>query len=158
MVHVVLLSTNAATAKGVVEEMKNKKAGTAPEFRVLVTGSRRWPEREPIQAALENCGATTVCHGDAEGADWVTTAVCSVLKLDLVVFPANWNKDGRAAGPIRNRRMFDMFKPDLVLAFPMKDSVGTYDMIGYAESRGCPVIIEEKFLKVEGTVKKGKKR
>lgn len=122
------------------------KKGTTPEFRVLVTGSRRWPERESIQRALESCGATVVAHGDAQGADWVTTAVAATLKLDLVIFPANWNKDGKAAGPIRNRRMFDMFKPDLVLAFPMKDSIGTLDMIEYAESQGCPVIVEEKYL------------
>jgi hypothetical protein len=125
---------------------KSKVAPSEEEFRVLVTGSRRWPEREAIQEALKNCGATIVAHGDCKGADWVADAVAGTMGLDIVKFPANWNKDGKAAGPIRNRRMFNIFKPDLVLAFPMKDSVGTLDMIKYAESQGCPVIVEEKYL------------
>jgi hypothetical protein len=46
-------------------------------------------------------------------------------------------KHGRAARPIRNQRMLDEGKPDLVVAFP--GGRGTTDMIRRAERAGVPV-------------------
>jgi hypothetical protein len=39
--------------------------------------------------------------------------------------------------------MLDDFEPDLVLAFPTKNSVGTWDMIRRARKAGVPVEIQE---------------
>ncbi|GGD30599.1 hypothetical protein GCM10011335_37050 [Aureimonas glaciei] len=50
---------------------------------------------------------------------------------------ADWKKHGRAAGPIRNQRMIDEWKPTLVIAFP--GGRGTADMIRRAEAAGIPV-------------------
>lgn len=44
---------------------------------------------------------------------------------------ADWNKHGKAAGPIRNQRMIDEFKPKLVVAF--KGGNGTADMVRRAK-------------------------
>jgi hypothetical protein len=38
--------------------------------------------------------------------------------VPIDVYVAQWKKHGRAAGPIRNQRMLDKGKPDLVVAFP----------------------------------------
>lgn len=51
-------------------------------------------------------------------------------------FPADWERNGRAAGPIRNRQMLDG-KPDLVIAFP--GGKGTADMVAEAKRRGIAV-------------------
>ena len=117
-------------------------------MRVIITGSRDWQDRQAIDDALRDVGATLVAHGDAKGADWIANEVAHSLNLDVVRFPANWNKYGKSAGPRRNRLMFDMVKPDLVLAFPLKESVGTWDMADYAESKGCQVVVDDRYIKV----------
>jgi len=45
--------------------------------------------------------------------------------------PADWEKYGKASGPIRNRKMFKLGQPDLVLAFhnDIYKSKGTNDMV-----------------------------
>jgi hypothetical protein len=50
---------------------------------------------------------------------------------------ADWAKRGRAAGPIRNRRMLDWL-PDMVIAFP--GGAGTANMVKQATEAGVPVI------------------
>lgn len=115
-------------------------------MKVLVTGSRDWQDRLAIQDALRDCGATFVVHGDAKGADWIANEVAKSLGLDVARFPANWNGRGKTAGPYRNRLMFDMCQPELVLAFPLPSSRGTWDMVKYAESKGCPVIVDTRYL------------
>jgi hypothetical protein len=88
-----------------------------------------------------------ICHGDARGADREAGYEARRLGLEVVVFPANWSRYGKAAGPIRNQQMLDEFKPDLVLAFPILTSVGTYDMIMKATRAGVPVEIIEAVVK-----------
>ena len=46
---------------------------------------------------------------------------------------------GRKAGPIRNQRMLDEGKPDLVVAFP--GGKGTNGMIDLARNAGVRVIL-----------------
>jgi hypothetical protein len=43
------------------------------------------------------------------------------------VYEADWISLGRKAGPIRNQRMLEEGKPDLVMAFP--GGRGTADMV-----------------------------
>lgn len=53
-------------------------------------------------------------------------------------FPADWHRDGKAAGPIRNRRMLLEGMPDLVVAFP--GGRGTADMVRRARAAGIEVV------------------
>ena len=48
-------------------------------------------------------------------------------------FKADWDKFGRAAGPIRNAQMLREGKPDLVVAFP--GGRGTANMVAQAKAR-----------------------
>ncbi len=111
------------------------------QMRVLVTGSRKWGDRGIIEAQFKVLSPTLVIHGDANGADAIAHAVAMSQGIDVVRFPANWNGRGKAAGPFRNRLMFDLIPPDVVLAFPLPGSVGTIDMIEYAESKGAAVLV-----------------
>lgn len=81
---------------------------------------------------------SVIIHGGAKGADaladgWAITHWCG-----LEVYPADWKKHGKAAGPIRNQRMIDEGKPDAVLAFP--GGRGTADLIRRAREAGIKVI------------------
>lgn len=82
----------------------------------------------------------TLIHGDAKGADQLSE---QVLKRDFkggfIVerYPADWNRNKKSAGPIRNQRMLDEGKPDLVIAFP--GGKGTAHMVKIAREANIEV-------------------
>lgn len=55
------------------------------------------------------------------------------------VFRADWDKHGKAAGPIRNQEMLDNGKADALVAFWDGKSPGTKDMIRRAKRKGIKV-------------------
>ena len=80
----------------------------------------------------------TIIEGAATGVDSAAAdfAICNYCHV--VEYPADWAKHGHAAGPIRNKKMVDEGKPDLVIAFP--GGKGTENMVGYANIMGIKVI------------------
>lgn len=114
-------------------------------MKVLVTGDRNWTDKGTIHSVLsklQKLGYTELIEGEARGAD--TIARNEALKLGYPIvskYPAQWNRYGRGAGPIRNRQMLDEGKPDLVVWFHrnLAESKGTKDMVNYAISRGVHV-------------------
>ncbi|GAA2294255.1 hypothetical protein GCM10010149_47790 [Nonomuraea roseoviolacea subsp. roseoviolacea] len=120
-------------------------------MKVIVTGSRDWPDIDAVCLALwraylvaERGGySLTVVHGGcATGADAMTSAWCRIavdLGLNVVeqVFYADWRR-GRRAGPERNRRMIEC-GADKVIAFNRNDSRGTTGTVRMAEEAGIPV-------------------
>lgn len=60
--------------------------------------------------------------------------------LETESYPADWANFGKAAGPLRNQRMLDEGKPDLVVAFTndLASSRGTRDMVRRAQAAGIP--------------------
>jgi hypothetical protein len=110
-------------------------------MKVLVCGSRNWFDRNVIFRRLSQLSKdTVVLEGEASGADSLARDVAIALSLEVRRFPADWEKYGRAAGPIRNREMLDE-KPDLVIAFhsDLWKSRGTADTVREAKKRGIPV-------------------
>ena len=57
--------------------------------------------------------------------------------IPVKTFEADWDRHGKAAGPIRNKQMLDEGKPDLVVAF--EGGKGTANMIAQAEAAGVRV-------------------
>ena len=114
-------------------------------MKVLVTGSRVYGDYDKVKDAILKSGANIVVHGNAKGADTLAKKVCLAFGLDERRYPANWDKYGLAAGPKRNQQMLDeehkTNEPiDLVLAFPVEGSIGTYDMMERAKKAGIKVI------------------
>lgn len=102
---------------------------------VLVTGDRNWDDEEAIWRRLSILPENTVLvHGACRGLDSIADFVGSRLGFKIRSELADWKRHGRQAGPIRNRRMYDIYKPNLVLAFhrDISRSRGTKDMIRYA--------------------------
>lgn len=81
---------------------------------------------------------TVIIHGAATGADSLANRWAVVNWVRSEEYPADWKKHGAAAGPIRNQRMIDEGKPDLVVAFP--GGKGTADMVSRAKAAGVRVI------------------
>lgn len=124
--------------------------GTDPECRqcfrrILVCGSRDWRDRNAIYLTLlcepnrQGWGdmPVMVIHGGARGADSLADDVANELGYHVRSYPAEWEIHGKAAGPIRNRRMLAEL-PDLVVAFG--DGRGTNDTVSEAERRNIPVM------------------
>jgi len=105
-------------------------------MRVLISGDREWTDYEIIHSILKKFGeGTVVIHGAARGADTLAGRAGEALGYEVLKFPAQWDKYGRAAGPIRNQQMIDEGKPDRIIAFhdDIKSSKGTKDMLRRAK-------------------------
>ena len=55
------------------------------------------------------------------------------------IFYADWDKYGKSAGPMRNKKMMKQGKPDQVVAF--FGGIGTKSAIKYARKFGIPVTL-----------------
>lgn len=114
-------------------------------MRVLVCGGRDFNDNDAVWTALDvilkGCkhDCMTVIQGGAKGADHLAVAWCLGRSVPYDNYPADWKKHGANAGPLRNQRMIDEGKPDLVIAFP--GGRGTADMVRRARVAKIKVII-----------------
>lgn len=115
------------------------EAGRFPE-RVLIYGSRDWIDSDAIRDTVFLLPkGSVVIHGGARGADQIAGIWARHYGLEEIVFPANWAKDGKAAGPIRNQRMIDEGKSTRAYGFRMPgESRGTDDMTRRLVADGIP--------------------
>lgn len=113
--------------------------------KILVTGSRWYDgptHRTRLEQTLTDLSPTSVVHGAAPGADYMADHWCKKNNTLCHRHPAAWRLHGRSAGPIRNQLMLDLHPDiDLVVAFPLEGSVGTWHMCKIAERAGIPVMI-----------------
>lgn len=112
-------------------------------MKVLVCGDRNWYIFSTIRRELRKLPeGTIIIHGAARGADTCADIVAKSLGFTVKSYPAEWNKHGKAAGPIRNLQMLKE-NPDiaLVLAFhsDIESSKGTKHMKKSAEKAGIEV-------------------
>lgn len=109
-------------------------------MRVLVCGDRDWTDYELVVRVLVDVRPTVVIQGGCRGADACAELAAAMLRIDMLTFSADWKTHGKAAGPIRNQRMLDEGKPDLVIAFhdDLGRSKGTNDMLSRAERANVP--------------------
>jgi predicted polyphosphate/ATP-dependent NAD kinase len=109
--------------------------------RILVCGGREYSDAETVNRVLDEVSEgkqAVIIEGGATGADYLAAKWAQSRRMRLEVFAADWAEYGKAAGPIRNQKMLDMGKPDVVVAFP--GGRGTADMVRRACQAGVPVI------------------
>lgn len=117
-------------------------------MRVLVCGDREWSNIQYIREALtlfNDCyGITCIIEGDCRGADKIAGIWADDVGIEHEKYPAQWDKYGKAAGPIRNKQMLDEGKPDFVLAFHenIDKSVGTKNMLLQARNRKIQTMLD----------------
>jgi hypothetical protein len=120
-------------------------------MKVLICGGRdmdridawNWLERNLYAEIADATGVYSptidrVIHGGARGADDGADDWARSEHVPVVACPADWKKHGKAAGPIRNRMMLEVHRPDVVVALP--GGRGTANMIMLAEGAGVPVV------------------
>jgi len=120
-------------------------------YKIAITGSREWKDVQEIEKVLTNVSKDkskkyTLIAGGAKGADTIAENIARKLKWDVIIHLPDWKQHGHAAGPIRNQLIIDEI-PDILLAFPMPSSRGTYDTIQKANKSNIKVIICEKYIK-----------
>ena len=110
-------------------------------MRVLVTGSRDWKNigivRDTLQVTAQD-GATLV-HGGAKGLDTIAGQVAEQLGYVVEVHPADWSS-GKRAGIERNAKMVAL-GADYCFAFPLPQSIGTWDCAKRAKAAGIPTFV-----------------
>lgn len=125
--------------------------------RVLVTGGRKYRNREAVFSALDAIESQTgsdiiVIEGGQRGyedgkpvcgADFFANKWAEERGRVCLTYFAPWEREGSAAGPIRNSEMLRISKPQFCLAFP--GGPGTADMRRKAKSAGVTIIEGEKY-------------
>ena len=129
-------------------EVSKPKWLSKPEwFRFLVCGSRDetdavWVRRAIGQEIYELTAArgddrpVCIVHGACKtGVDAIAASLADDHYEDHELHPADWDKHGRAAGPIRNEEMAAS-KPEAAIVFP--GGAGTRDMMLRLFAHGIP--------------------
>lgn len=108
---------------------------------VLVCGSHKFGKEVDVWNALsemhEKEPITAIVHGGAKFIDSFAGSWAVFYGVPQIIYPANWDMHGLAAGPIRNTRMLVCEQPDKVVAF--KGGNGTKDMVTKAKKAKVPV-------------------
>lgn len=107
------------------------------EHKVVVCGSRNWNDRaffhEKMLEYLEDFTQPVIFISGAAptGADALIIQWCKKFRYPCKEYPANWDRDGKVAGFLRNERMAKVATH--VLAFHDGNSPGTKHMLKMAE-------------------------
>lgn len=111
-------------------------------MRVIIAGGREIEDYQLLLDAIENADfeITTVISGGARGVDALGERYAIEKNLPLEIFPADWEKYRKAAGPIRNGQMAEA--ADALIAVWDGKSTGTMNMIDQATEKGLHVYIE----------------
>ncbi len=98
-------------------------------MKYIVAGGRDFKDRGLMCNVLDMLLAEddTVITGMAKGADTLAWDIAMDWHYNLIEFPADWDKHGKSAGPIRNHQM--ALEGDALIAFWDGKSKGTKHMI-----------------------------
>tara|TARA_R100001163_G_scaffold64680_1_gene59504 strand:- start:3973 stop:4362 length:390 start_codon:yes stop_codon:yes gene_type:complete len=119
-------------------------------IRLAIVGSRNYKNWNEFKVKVEETlkiwdiipdQIETIVSGGASGADTLAQLWASKNKIPMTIYPPDWNKHRRAAGPIRNTLIIK--DATHVIAFPSKSGFGTQDSISKAKSQGKPLKIHK---------------
>lgn len=113
-------------------------------MKVIIAGSRNisgsmWVQRAVSKAANQGIVPTEVVSGGARGVDLLGEAWAERNGIPIKRFLADWEHEGKAAGPIRNVEMANY--ADALVAIWDGQSRGTARMIKTARKMGLLVCI-----------------
>lgn len=122
--------------------------------RIIIAGSRTFNDYNKMLTVLDSIGIHLIAtidqieiiSGHASGADALGEKFAKAFGYSLKIFPAEWDKYGKAAGPIRNEQMAKYAADSdrgILVAFPIGTSRGTKNMINAARQYGLDICIVE---------------
>lgn len=106
------------------------------DLKVIVAGSRYFNDYKKLEKNLDNLvnylknkkyNIIQIVSGTCKGADLLGERYAKENNIDIVRFPAKWDTYGKKAGYLRNLEMGEY--GDILIAFPIGESKGTYNMI-----------------------------
>jgi hypothetical protein len=104
-------------------------------MRIAIVGSREYPKLDLVRSYVRSLEpGTVVISGGAKGVDSEAEKQARDFGLEVVVYPADWNRYGKTAGFVRNRTIVE--DADRVVAFWDGDSRGTINTISLAVKMG----------------------
>lgn len=111
-------------------------------MKTIIAGGRTITDYQLVLSAIEDSGftITQVVSGMAPGVDTLAVQYATEKQLPLAEFWADWNRLGRAAGPMRNRQMAEY--ADALIAVWDGESRGTKNMIEEATKRNLQVYVK----------------
>ena len=125
------------------------KAKTAPaRSLVIAAGGGRdlaWPQPRVAAALLERSGGRPVhllLHGGARGADRAIGRAAHQLGWAAVGLPADWQRHGRAAGPIRNRELLELAIAEAV-AHTTSTEVASVLVVAFPGGAGTASLVQQ---------------
>lgn len=114
------------------------------DFKVIIAGTRDFADyellKEKCDAILQNRrddSNIVIVSGTARGADRLGERYARERGYRIERYPADWDRDGNSAGPIRNTKMAD--NANALIAFWDGKSRGTMNMIDTAKAKGLMV-------------------
>lgn len=119
-------------------------------MRVVVSGDRTYRDKPLVYRVMDDLhrqyGIEVVFHGEAPGLDGIVKQWA--VERGIPVFGCPYASAlGKQGGPIRNGWLLKYglpngsHDPHLVVAFPMKNSVGTWNMVTQAKALGLSIRI-----------------
>ena len=111
-------------------------------MKVIIAGGRDYHNYDTLLEAIKEAQfpIATVVSGGAKGVDALGERYASEMNLQLNVYEADWETHGRAAGPIRNRKMAE--NAEALIALWDGQSRGTKNMIETAQKKGLLVYVK----------------
>lgn len=115
------------------------------EIRLIVAGGRDFSDTSLLEREVSdkiillsqkyNMIDIVAVSGHCRGTDMLWEKFANECEFPIKTFPAEWEKDGRAAGPMRNRKMAEYASEGdnigVLIAFWDGKSKGTKSMIDY---------------------------
>ena len=113
-------------------------------IRLIIAGGRDFNNYDLLEkeasrfvSTLGNDEEIQIVSGGAKGVDSLGERFAREKGFGLILFPADWEKYGRAAGPKRNAQMADYATH--LLSFWNGESKGTKSMISLAKKKKLEV-------------------
>lgn len=102
-------------------------------MKIIFCGDRHWTDRNAILRVMTtlkfNLGTFTVVEGEAPGADTLAKKCAEELELVVDKYFAEWDRKGKAAGPIRNAEMLRYSHAIVAFHNDLARSKGTANMV-----------------------------
>ena len=112
-------------------------------MRIAIVGSREFDDyeymKEKFFETTKDIKVSVIVSGGARGADTLAEKLADEILSEKAIFPANWKAYGKSAGFIRNGEIVN--NSDMIIAFPIGKSSGTWDTIRKGQNKGIPVHI-----------------
>ena len=118
------------------------------KLRVLVCGGRDYKDAVTLTAVLNvinaDLGIDCIIEGHARGADRMAGTWAVNNKIEVEIYPADWNRYGKRAGYVRNVQMAQEGKPHMIVAFP--GGRGTQMMKDIGNRKHIPVYRHDEWI------------